>query len=45
MKRKTIIQIAVVMLVVFTTIVLAYPTMFNSNETPLAEPVAPAITK
>ena len=37
MNRKTIVQIAVVMVVVFTAIVVAYPLLFGPNQSPIEQ--------
>jgi hypothetical protein len=44
MKHKTIAMVALFMAAVFLIIVVAYPTLFNSNKsmTPVEMPTAPA---
>ncbi len=43
MSRKTIVQIAVVMVIVFTLIVVAYPMLFGPNQSQIEQPVAPSL--
>ena len=45
MKHKTIVKVAVVMIIVFGLIVIAYPMLFGPNQSPVEQPVAPPITK
>ena len=40
MSHKTMVKVAVVMIVVFGLIVIVYPTLFGPNKSPIEQPAA-----
>ncbi len=40
MSHKTLVKVAVVMIIVFGLIVVVYPTLFSPNRSPIEQPAA-----